>query len=394
MYYIHITSGKKPTGTSDTSWWTDINKKIKVTIVAVAAVLAIVLASFTGVYYTRIQTMGTIEQVASYDDGYGLYSMEIKYNYDIDRIIDRGLTDDQSIADAIRKEALPYIPIKIEAPKFACTAFSMTTTDDEHLMGRNYDFKNDTSAMLVKCSPRNGYSSVAFAALDNIQANDPTSLKTKMACLTAPFICLDGVNEKGVSIAVLTLDSKPTRQDDGDKQTIFTTLAIRLVLDRADSTEKAVELLSKYNMFATSGRDYHFYITDSTGDGRVVEYDCDSEARQMTVTSSDAVTNFFLMYKDKVLPNQKNDQYGHGRERYDTVMNIIDETRGTATAEDAWRALRETSQLPDPKDLTSNTQWSIVFSNTEKTATISIRMHWDDRFHYDLESGELKKVDQ
>ena len=29
----------------------------------------------------------------------------------------------------------------------------------------------------------------------------------KLASLTAPYICLDGLNEKGVSIAVLTLDS-------------------------------------------------------------------------------------------------------------------------------------------------------------------------------------------
>jgi len=35
------------------------------------------------------------------------------------------------------------------------------------------------------------------------------SLKKKLATLTAPFICLDGMNEKGVSIAVLTLDSEP-----------------------------------------------------------------------------------------------------------------------------------------------------------------------------------------
>lgn len=72
-------------------------------------------------------------------------------------------------------------------------------------MGRNYDFKLDTSAMLVYCTPPNGYKSVAFAALDNISANTPDeSMKKKLATLTSPFICLDGMNEKGVSIAVLT----------------------------------------------------------------------------------------------------------------------------------------------------------------------------------------------
>ena len=46
-------------------------------------------------------------------------------------------------------------------------------------MGRNYDFKNDTSAMLVYCTPKDGYASVAFAALDNINANTPDASMAK-----------------------------------------------------------------------------------------------------------------------------------------------------------------------------------------------------------------------
>lgn len=125
-------------------------------------------------------------------------------------------------------------------------------------------------------------------------------MKKKLATLTAPFICLDGMNEKGVSIAVLTLDSEPVHQNTG-KPVIGTTLVIRLILDRAATTEEAVELLNQYDMFATSGRDYHFYITDASGDGRVVEYDCESETREMVATPIRSITNFFGLYKDKVL---------------------------------------------------------------------------------------------
>ena len=48
--------------------------------------------------------MRTIEQVVSYEDGYNLYSMDVKYDYDVERVIRRGVTDDQSVVDAIRKE--------------------------------------------------------------------------------------------------------------------------------------------------------------------------------------------------------------------------------------------------------------------------------------------------
>lgn len=98
-----------------------------------------------------------------------------------------------------------YFNIFRTSGSLKCTAFTMTDNQNQVHMGRNYDFKLDTSAMLVYCTPPNGYKSIAFAALDNISANTPDeSMKKKLATLTSPFICLDGMNEKGVSIAVLT----------------------------------------------------------------------------------------------------------------------------------------------------------------------------------------------
>lgn len=344
-------------------------------ILGIVVILAII---FLAVYFTRFQTIGSIKQLSFYDDGYDLYRMDVRYHYDLDAIIRSGITDDQTMSDAIVGEALPLLPVKIKMPSFGCSAFSLTGTDGAARMGRNYDFRYDTSAMLVSCAPKDGYRSIAFAALDNISANDPdASLKTKFATLTAPFICLDGINEKGVSIAVLTLDSEPTHQQSG-KETIFTTLAIRLVLDRAATTEEAVELLRGYDMYASSGRDYHFYISDANGDGRVVEYDCESETRELVATPIDVVTNFFAIYPERVQPNQKNGIYGHGKERYDAICAVLAEQSGAHTNATAWDALRAAAQDPNPEDVTSNTQWSIVFNNTDCTAQISLRRHWQD----------------
>lgn len=245
-----------------------------------------------------------------------------------------------------------------------------------------------TSAMLVYCEPKGGYKSVAFAALDNISANTPdASMKKKLATLTAPFICLDGMNEKGVSIAVLTLDSEPVHQNTG-KPVIGTTLVIRLILDRAATTEEAVELLNQYDMFATSGRDYHFYITDASGDGRVVEYDCESETREMVATPIRSITNFFGLYKDKVLPNQKNGIYGHGKERYDKMEAIFDYEE-VYTSDVAWEALKAASQEPSEEEVTSNTQWSIVYDDTNLTAEIALRRNWDDVIGYNLKDNTI-----
>lgn len=355
-----------------------MKKAIKRTLLALLAIVVLGVVAFFGLYFTRIQSFSSIEQLTDYEDGYNLYRMDIKYNYDLDKIIEYGIKDDQTMINAIMKEALPILPVKIKAPNFGCSAFTVTDTNGDVHMGRNYDFKNDTSSMMVYCEPKNGYKSVAFAALDNISANVPDeNIKSKLASIASPFICLDGINEKGVSIAVLTLDSEPVHQNTG-KPVIFTTLAIRLVLDRAATTEEAVELLRSYDMFASSGRDYHFYITDASGDGRVIEYNPESEERELMATPSEAVTNFFIGHKDKVLPNQKNGIYGHGRERYDAILEVFEAEKGNYTNDTVWNGLKAAAQDPNPEDVTSNTQWSISYNNTELSAEIALRRHWDD----------------
>lgn len=92
--------------------------------------------------------MSSIQKISSYDDGYNLYRMDVKYDYNLDDVINYGIADDQSMIDAILKEALPLLPVKIKAPKFGCTAFTMTDTDGDIHMGRNYDFKK----ILPQCS--------------------------------------------------------------------------------------------------------------------------------------------------------------------------------------------------------------------------------------------------
>ena len=367
-----------------------MKKALKYILLFLLLVILCVLVAFCWLYGGRVKSVSSIHKLTDYGDGYDLYSMDIRYDYNLDRLISRGITDDQSMIDAILAESLPLLPVHIKAPKFGCTAFTLTDAGDDVHMGRNYDFKNDTSAMLVHCTPKDGYSSVAFAALDNVSANQPeANLKKRLATLTAPFICLDGMNEKGVSIAVLTLDSEPVHQDTG-KPTIATTLAIRLVLDRAATTQEAVDLLRGYDMFASSGRDYHFYITDASGDGRVVEYDCESSTRELVDTKSEAVTNFFILYRDKVEPNQRNGIYGHGRERYDAVMDVLAQNE-TYTVSTVWSALRAASQDPNPEEVTSNTQWSIDFNNTDCTADIVLRRNWEDVIHYSLLNNQIKE---
>ena len=150
-----------------------VMKRILQVLLVLLSLVVIAAVAFFVLYFTRIQTFSSIEKLTDYEDGYNLYRMDVQYDYNLDNMIDYGIKDDQTMIDAIVKEAMPLLPVKIKAPNFACTAFTLTDTDGDVHMGRNYDFSKDTSAMLVYCSPKDGYKSIAFAALDNVSANVP-----------------------------------------------------------------------------------------------------------------------------------------------------------------------------------------------------------------------------
>lgn len=88
----------------------------------------------------------------------------------------------------------------------------------------------------------------------------------------------------------------------------------------------------------------------------------------------------------KVLPNQKNGELGHGKERADAISQVLDKAgAGAAAAEStAWEALRAVAQDPNPADITSNTQRSAVFSNTDRCTQICLRRHWGDVTRFEL----------
>lgn len=89
-----------------------------------------------------------------YADGYDLYAIDIAYDYDLDRIIAAGVRDDQAYIDAVVAQVLPGVPVHVQAPQFACSAFVAVDAEGRVRTGRNYDFKDDTSALLVRNHPR------------------------------------------------------------------------------------------------------------------------------------------------------------------------------------------------------------------------------------------------
>ena len=156
------------------------------------------------------------------------------------------------------------------APQFACSAFVAVDAEGRVRTGRNYDFKDDTSALLVRNHPRGGYASIGFAALNNRAitlrltpspdvpphswARLPSSTVLTNAACPLPYSLWIPSPVTGTRNAPSSIPRSPS-----------------VWSDRAATTQEAVDLLSAYDMHAMAGRDYHFFINDAAGDARVVE---------------------------------------------------------------------------------------------------------------------------
>ena len=100
------------------------HKIIRTVLLVILLFLIVAAGGFISVYEGRFQTISSIQKVTDYDE-YNLYRMDVKYDYDLDRLIEYGITDNQSFVDAIVKEALPILPVHIKAPEFGCSAFTL-----------------------------------------------------------------------------------------------------------------------------------------------------------------------------------------------------------------------------------------------------------------------------
>ena len=349
----------------------------RIAAVPAAAVAAAAVAAALVLYGRRLASVGTIRRLTSYEDGFDIYSMDILYDYDLEGMLHRRYPDDAAATAAAIARAHPIARIPIELPACSCSSLGILSSDGGSLSGRNYDFVTDTSALVVRCLPKHGYRSLGTMALDHVGVRSVEGVRERLATLVAPYLCLDGMNEKGVFIAIHQLDSEPTVQHTHNFD-LFTTLAVRLVLDRAQTTQEAVDLLRRYDMHASSGRDYQFLINDASGDARVVEYDCESATRDLIDVPTRIVTNFYVPYIEKVRPYQRNGMYGHGRERYDRIQDLLSANEGNLDKGLMWEALQSTQQSLELDAETSNTQWSVVYDNDDLTMDIVLRRHWGD----------------
>jgi len=270
----------------------------------------------------------------------------------------------------------------------ACSAFSVKNeNDDGYYFGRNYDWKDGTSMVIVNRPSNNDYASISTVdsslinmflkgmntdeVLETIRTGgkmeNQASLEIiKTISILYPF---DGINEKGLSLSSNMVPGEWTvNQNIEGKDHFNTGIFNRLILNKAATVDEAIELIKNYNMHFSLNLLIHFTISDASGKTVVVEYSEDG----MFVTETKVVTNHYL--SDNSLKQYNYDVLG-GDRRYQTLLNRITK-KPNQNLKDVRNTLRSAEQ-----DITI---WSIAFDQMKKEATYFIGKNFDVGYRFKL----------
>ncbi|MDO1605319.1 C45 family peptidase [Lactobacillus sp. YT155] len=350
-------------------------KILKRVLLSLLALILIVVAGIGFMFRNEISTISNIKQV----DKYPFYEMTYKGDYGFDDFLKEGASNDTELVQFVSKKLLKGLPLNIKVPDLGCATFTARTPDNQKVFGRNFDLDYSPS-MLVHTNPDKGYKSISMVNLAFLGFKKETmnNYQKRILALAAPYIPLDGVNEKGLSVGVLLLDDKPTDQKTS-KVDINTTTAIRLMLDKAKNVDEAVKLLKKYDMHSSANSTYHFHIADASGKSVVVEYVNNKMKLVQPTKNYQYATNFYL--------SPEKNKMGKGFDRYAVLEKTLDEKKGIMTSKDSMNLLESVHVTPEIRKKgifksKSDTQWSGVYNLTKKSLNVSIDGNYKKVYHF------------
>lgn len=282
-----------------------------------------------------------------------------------------GVKSSSELATKINKvleTECPGVTVSVASPGAGCSAFISPDGKNGFYAGRNFDFYDAMvpGAMIIRNLPSNGdYASlcsfntgfVVFNGLEKLSAENQKRIMGQVGLL----VPLDGINEKGLFIAVLNQENNPGHNlvnQQTEKKDLTTTSAVRVILNKAKNVDDAVEILKAYDLHSDIGQAHHLFISDAQGKAVTVEWDyvnADKSKQGIRVTETKFLTNHPLYkYEDGVSEENLTKDYGNSVERFKILEEGL--KKGNFDFNDTKELLGKVHQ--------SHSQWSIVYHIT------------------------------
>ncbi|MBR3383209.1 MAG: linear amide C-N hydrolase [Clostridia bacterium] len=313
-----------------------------------------------------------------------LFMLEYHGDYSLDKLLEHGSKGILGTVAFMQKELKRTVPLNPAAGRFGCSAFNTVTERGERIMGRNFDYK-ESPCIILWTAPEGGYRSMSTLTsnfmLYGIKHARVDRAKRPLRLMGAPFVAMDGINEKGLAIAILEIKSKPTNQDTG-KTPIIPPVAVRAVLDTCSTVEEGIAVFEKYDMHDLIGVNYHYMLADDKGASAVIEYveGKMNVIRQKSPGERLTVTNYYLTPgADK--------KGGRGYDRLKNISSCLTEHPDGLSEEEAMRLLSRNTLHYHHKWMPHMviTVWSTVFDLTGRSQLTCAAMNYEKAYRFSLD---------
>jgi len=339
-----------------------------------------------------------ISSLCDVADGH-LYKIDYGADYMLSDVMESGGA--KSSAELMSKLfgmllSFPEAPA-VSGAEFGCSGFCVKSPDGDVLVGRNFDYRFASASNMMVCDmASSGHKSLGMAALPFLDAEvyKAGALSDGVTDISVPavssvYCCMDGMNDAGLFVAVLSLRGGGAVQHDASKANVVPSLAIRLILDGCGSVDEALDVFLTHNFFAdgeNSPYNYHFLVADASGRSVVVEYyrpgeeapvaDAAAKDWTMNVIETDHVTNFYLTEGWQNL--------GVGQDRYDILHSGLAQHNRVMTEQECIDLLNAVHTDLSPGEITSNTQWSVVYNLTKRRAMVCVDKNYEKVFSFKI----------
>ncbi|MEA3441737.1 MAG: C45 family peptidase [Chloroflexota bacterium] len=307
-----------------------------------------------------IVTLSSLEKV----DDYPLYTMKYAGGYS------------QSAAEVEIGLAVHVASPLHSDTGWGCSLFAVLVDDVRMLYGRNFDWRY-SPALLLFTDPPDGYASASMVDLeylvdennlDNLAEFPPDE---KNPLLQTPYWPFDGMNEHGLVVGMAAVPDSRMPHDTG-KAAIGSLMVIRKMLDHAQDTHEALEILRQYNIDWYGGPTLHYLIADAGGNAVLVEF---FDGEMIVLPNRDPwhmATNHLRSQVDE------NDDAGCWR--YSVLNQQLSASGGKLTSDQALELLSDVSW----EDAEMGTQWSVVYDMIESQVHVVMGRDYQNVYTFGL----------
>lgn len=299
-------------------------------------------------------------------DDYPLYVMDYHGDYGFAEYLKRGvrpnLTGEMPAGETFALAA---------ASPWACSCIAARTKDGRVLVGRNFDWLVHP-ALLLFTHPPKAFASVSMVDISYLGFDrGAPSDRNMRRLLQVPYMPFDGLNERGLAVAMMAVPHSEGGRDPS-KVTIDSLAVIRLMLDYADTVDKAIDLAGGYNVDFGGGPPVHYLITDTSGRSAVIEF-LDDKMRVVRGDGKYQISTNFLQFPDPPQGGRT------GCWRYNRILAVLSQAGGIVSADEGLALLSNVSQTGEHPTI-----WSCLYDLSSRDVRIVMGRNFGCIHHFDL----------